>query len=103
MSQAWLIITFIIIGLCLLYADYRALGRKGSSARRKQWGVNMTTYQVHRSGHLMKSTQVQSEAEKEFEALEKRHPQSCICLTKVDVLQSTPALQAFNIKREQSI
>jgi hypothetical protein len=101
----WPAMVLIVFVLALLFDDFRRSGlcRKGRAARKHHWRVGMTTYQVHRMGALMKDTYIRSEAEKEFEALSKRHPQSCICLSKVDVLLSTPAQQAFNKKREQTL
>jgi hypothetical protein len=76
---------------------------KEKNPEKSNRGLYMTIFEVRRVGNLMKATQDPDEAQKEFEALAERHPQSCICLTKVDVLLSTPAQQAFNQKREQTL
>jgi hypothetical protein len=56
----------------------------------------MSTFQVLRAGYVMKSSSDQLEAQQEYEALVKRHPHRPIQLVKVDVIQATPAQQAFN-------
>lgn len=61
----------------------------------------MSYFEVKRGSNLMKQTPDHSEALKAFRELNRRHPNQAICLIKVDVLQSNPAQQAFNQKREQ--
>jgi hypothetical protein len=58
----------------------------------------MSIFQVLRAGNLMKSSSDLLEAQKEYEAQVKRHPHGPIQLVIVDVLQATPAQQAFNQK-----
>lgn len=58
----------------------------------------MSIFRVLLAANLMKSSSDPLEAEKEYEALVKRHPHSPIQLVKVDVLKATPAQQGFNQK-----